>query len=459
MKHVEMSSVARYDNVPSVSLLRHDFNRLESTTMTFDQEYSCAQTEVYDAIIVGARISGAATAALLAGQGARVLLLDRVQFPATTVSCPIFFGNSLAVLDRIGALEAVEAIGAPRIRSYGTRTPDFDLVTTLPISNGYDYAYSIRRDVLDDAILNVVKQHPNVTLRENFTVNGLVQSEGRVVGVRGRQGGGATETILADAVIGADGKRSVVARLTEAGTYDSVAGQTAIYYAYYRDFAPLHEPSAVIYADPRTQKGVLVFDADAGLTVVSVGVAAADFESARRDPEATLEQLWRAVPELAERGKHATRATPVMGQAPMDSYYRQSFGPGWALVGDAGMYMDPITGQGINNALASAELFAAAWAKTRRRASWLNAMAGYQRRRDAATRPIYNLVALGAQAQQMSWMTDIGVNLGTPIFKAIARQPEIAQEYIGIFNGATTVGAFFNPLNLTRIMVRSAMRG
>ncbi|MBC8160380.1 MAG: FAD-dependent monooxygenase [Roseiflexaceae bacterium] len=422
-------------------------------------EHTPIQEDVYDAIIVGARIAGAATAALLARQGARVLLLDRARFPATTVSCPIFFGNSLAVLDRIGALAAVEAIGAPKIRSYGTRTPDFDLVTRLPESNGYDYAYSIRRDVLDDAILQTVIQHPNITLREGFTVSGLVQSEGRVVGVRGRAGSSATETILADAVIGADGKRSVVARLVEASDYDRVSGQTAIYYAYYRDFAPLHEPSALIYADPRTQKGVLVFDADSGLTVVSAGVAAGDFETAKRDPEGTLEQLWRAVPELAERGKHATRATPVMGQAPMDSYYRQSFGPGWALVGDAGMYLDPITGQGINNALTAAELFAEAWGKTRRRASWMNAMAEYQRRRDAATRPIYNLVALGTQAQQMSWMGDLGVDLGTPIFKAIARQPATVQQYIGIFNGATPVSSFFNPLNLTRIMVRSVVAG
>lgn len=413
------------------------------------------QDDVYDAIIVGARISGAATAALLARQGARVLLLDRVTFPATTVSCPIFFGNSLAVLKKIGVLDAVEAIGAPRIRYYGTRTPDFDLVTRLPESHGYDYAYSIRRDVLDNVILNNIKHEPNITLREGFTVSGLVQSDGRVVGVRGRQHGGPEETILADAVIGADGKRSAVARMVEAPVYDRLKGQTAIYYAYYRDFAPLHEPSAVVYADPRTQKGALVFDADAGLTVVSVGVVAAEFEAARKDPEGTLERVWRSIPELAERGKHATRATPVMGQAPIDSFYRQSYGPGWALVGDAGMYVDPITGQGINNALHSAELFAEAWARSRRRASWMNAMAEYQRRRDAATRPIYNLVAMGSQ---MQWAVEAGIDLGTPLFKAIARQPEAAQQYVGIFSGATPVAAFFNPLNLARIVVRDGVR-
>ena len=416
------------------------------------------QDGTYDAIIIGARISGAATAALLAAQGARVLLLDRATFPSPTVSCPIFFGNSLAVLDSIGVLGAVEAIGAPKIRYYGSRTPDFDLVTHLPESDGFDYAYSIRRDVLDKVILDQVRTRPNITLREGFTVSSLVQSQGRIVGVRGRQNGGPIELILGNGVIGADGKRSLVARMVDAPTYASIPGQTAIYYAYYRDFAPLDEPSAVIYADLRTMRGALVFDADAGLTVVSVGVPAADFETARQDPEATLERLWRDVPELAERGRNASRATPVMGQAPMDSYYRQSFGPGWALVGDAGMYLDPITGQGINNALRSAQLFSQAWAKTRRRASWMNAMADYQRQRDAATRPIYNLTAMGTQAQSMAWIADMGIDIGTPIFRAIARQPEVAQQYVGMFSGATTVAAFFNPLNIAQIIVRDGVR-
>lgn len=420
------------------------------------------QSDTFDAIVVGARISGAATAALLAEQGARVLLLDRVQFPATTVSCPIFFGNSLAVLQRIGVLPAVESIGAPKIRYYGTRTPDFDLVTRLPESHGFDYAYSIRRDVLDTVILNKVKQHPNITLREGWNASSLVQSQGRVVGVRGRQNGGSIETFFADAVIGADGKRSFVARMVDAPVYDRIPGQTAIYYAYYRDFAPLHEPSAVVYGDPRTQRGALVFDADAGLTVISVGVAEAEFEVARKDPEGTLERVWREIPELAERGQHATRATPVMGQAPVDSFYRQSYGLGWALVGDAGMYVDPITGQGINNALHSAQLFAEAWVKTRRRTGWMNAMHEYQRRRDASSRPIYNLVAATSQMQgTIQSAANMGFDLnriGTSLFRAVARQPEAAQQYVGIFSGATPVAAFFNPLNLARIIVRDGVR-
>lgn len=418
--------------------------------------------DTYDAIIVGARISGAATAALLAQQGARVLLLERAHFPAPTVSCPIFFGNSLAVLERIGVLRDIEAIGAPRITYYGTRMPAFDLVTRLPESHGRDYAYSIRREVLDTTILRRVQTHPNITLLEGFDVRDVVWSMGRVVGVRGRQSGGHEQTFYAEAVIGADGKRSVVARHVDAPVYDRIVGTTAIFYAYYRNFAPLAEPSAVVYGDPQRMKGVLVFDADDGLTVMSVGVPAEQFDIARKDPEGTLERVWRSMPELAERGRNAERATPVMGQGPVDSFYRQSYGPGWALVGDAGHYVDPITGQGINHALKGAELFADAWARTRRRTGWAQAMAEYQRQRDAATRPMWELIAFSAQMQQVQQqegpLQDLGMTLGNALFRAIARQPRVAAQYVGMFSGATPVRSFMNPVNLARVLVEDTLR-
>ncbi|HMQ34261.1 MAG TPA: FAD-dependent monooxygenase, partial [Chloroflexaceae bacterium] len=390
-------------------------------------------------------------------QGERVLVLERDRLPAPTVSCPIFYGNSMAMLERIGALAAVEAIGAPRITFYGTRLPSIglDLVARLPPSGGRDYAYSIRRERLDAAIYDVVAALPGVTVRQGFDVRGLAWGAGRVVGVRGRQGGGPEQTIYARGVIGADGKRSVVARHAAAPVYASARGRTAIFYAYYSGVAPLADPSAVVYGHPDRKTGILVFDADDGLAVVSVGVPAEQFAAARRDPEGAMARAWSAIPELAARLARAERATPVMGQGPLDSYFRQSYGAGWALVGDAGHYIDPVTGQGINNALRSAELVAEAWARTRRRSDWLGAMAAYQRHRDAYARPIYDMVAMG---EQFEGLARAGLDLGPLFLKAIARSPELSSRYIGIFNGATPVAAFFHPLSMARLLVEDQLR-
>jgi flavin-dependent dehydrogenase len=143
-----------------------------------------------------------------------------------------------------------------------------------------------------------------------------------------------------------------------------------------------------------------------------------------------------------------------MGQAPVDSYYRQSYGPGWALVGDAGHYVDPITGQGINNALRAAELFAEAWASTRRRSAWLGAMAAYQRRRDAYTRPFYDMIAAG---ERFASLARSGIDIGPPFLRAIARRPAVATRYVGIFNGVTPVSAFFSPLAMARLLLEDQL--
>lgn len=404
----------------------------------------------YDVIIVGARIAGATTAALLAAQGARVLVVDQATLPAPTVSCPVFFGNSLHVFERIGVLPAIEALGAPRIRRYGARSPNVDMVFRLPPSKGRDYGYAIRRDRLDTAILAQVRTRPGVTVREGFTVTGLVWGMGRVVGIRGRARGGAEETIYAYGVVGADGKRSLVARAVDTPIYARHPARTCLFYAYYEGFARLPEPSAIAYLDPETRTSALIFDADADLTVVSVALPAAQFATARTDAEGTLERIWRSFPEVAERGQAARRATRVMGQAPVDSFYRQSYGPGWALVGDAGHYIDPMTGQGINNAVQGAELLAEAWARTRRTAAWVDALARYQQQRDAASRPLYDMLNLG---RRVAWFAQRGIDLGTPLMQAIARRPAVASRYIGMYNGATPVAEFLHPLNLARILV------
>jgi 2-polyprenyl-6-methoxyphenol hydroxylase-like FAD-dependent oxidoreductase len=211
---------------------------------------------------------------------------------------------------------------------------------------------------------------------------------------------------------------------------------------------------------------VLVFDADSGLTVVSVGIPVDQFDVARKDAAGTLERVWRAIPPLAARGRQARRVTPVMGQGPQDSYYRQSFGHGWALVGDAGHYIDPVTGQGINYALRSAELLSRAWALRHRRAGLLGALDAYQQLRDSETRPMFNLVSFGARAQSGEFaelpfggiLGGLALQFNRRMLRAIADDPAISSRYVGIFNGATPISTFYNPANLAALLLNDSLR-
>ena len=81
--------------------------------------------------------------------------------------------------------------------------------------------------------------------------------------------------------------------------------------------------------------------------------------------------------DLAAIVERSARAEEYRGFAGEAGYFRQSFGPGWALVGDAGYFKDPLTAHGITDALIDAELLAQAAA-----ADTAIAFAGYQSARD-----------------------------------------------------------------------------
>jgi 2-polyprenyl-6-methoxyphenol hydroxylase-like FAD-dependent oxidoreductase len=75
-------------------------------------------------------------------------------------------------------------------------------------------------------------------------------------------------------------------------------------------------------------------------------------------------------------------------------YFRKPFGPGWALVGDAGYNKDFITAQGIQDAFRDAELCVQALDETSSgRRPFEAAMADYQAARDQQVLPMYEFTA------------------------------------------------------------------
>ncbi|MBA3943590.1 MAG: NAD(P)/FAD-dependent oxidoreductase [Herpetosiphonaceae bacterium] len=406
----------------------------------------------YNAIVVGGRIAGSATASFLSQAGARVLLLERATFPSAPVSVPVLFSNSLALLDKLGIRERVEAAGGTRMYHGGAWLDDLHLFAPVLPYHGINYNLGLRREVLDEILIDHARQQPGVTLRTGFTVTGLVWQDSRVIGVRGRQGGGAEETLYADVVVGADGMRSIVARNTKPREYRRRKGQNAPYYAYYRGFVQHMPAQSISYRG--SGFGVLVFPADNGLTAISVGVHKQLWPRVKADVETEFERLWRSIPDLAERGRGAERVGPVKGQEPRPAYYRLPFGPGWALVGDAGYMKDPVTGQGIHDALRSAELFADSWQQWRAGSAWNDAMRSYQQTRDRETKALYNLTYQSSKVpkrQQLSWFEHV-------LLRPLADDSDYAARFTGVYNGATDADQVIGPFAAIELMVRSLFR-
>lgn len=389
----------------------------------------------YDAIVVGARIAGAATALGLARQGARVLLLDAATFPSDTLSTHLLWSDALAALDRLGLLDATLATGAPpieRIRlafgRYGNEAP-------IPTQGDYPPLLSIRRIVLDALLLDRVRQTPGITLREGVTINAVMQTAGPVDGVRGavRQGGAAF-VAQARIAIGADGRHSAVARAVGAAEYDVVPPILATYYRYYRGVAPIDPPTFEAYRDAEGGFCYL-FPCDAGYWTLALSFPQADFDHVRRDHETKLAEQIARKDGLSARLAGAEAVSAWRGAGDLTNFFREAAGPGWALVGDAGYHRDPITGRGIADALRTAELLVAALARpANERAA---ALAEYGRARDTLVRPLYDFTVERPPAGVAP--DDWGANLGR-----IVRDPAHLSAYIGFMANVGPPEAFYS---------------
>lgn len=305
-----------------------------------------SETFDYDVIIVGSRVAGGVLAALLGQDNYRVLLLDRARFPSDTLSTHFFRAPALRAFHQAGVGEEVQA-AAPHL------TVNYNVIDGIvfpePVDQPDDYPFYIcvRRILLDDILVRRIRNIPAVTLCEGARAEALLREDGRITGVRWRESDQSREA-TAKAVIGADGVRSFVAKAVGAQLEHAEPVNRAMYYAYFRDLAPNQGPAAEFHY--RENNLVYCFPCDNELTLVAASVPVAEFGAFKRDPEDSFMRECESMSALAPRLLKAEREGPVRGTGSIPGWLRVPYGSGWALVGDAGMIMDPWSGQGIDQA-------------------------------------------------------------------------------------------------------------
>jgi 2-polyprenyl-6-methoxyphenol hydroxylase-like FAD-dependent oxidoreductase len=346
----------------------------------------------HDVIVVGARCAGAPTAMLLARKGYRVLAVDRATFPSDTVSTHLIHPPGIDALRRWGLLDRVIATGCPAIHTYAF---DFGLFTLTgsPGTDRRDVAYAPRRTMLDKILVDAASA-AGAEVREGFAVEEILFDAGRVAGIRGRGRGGATVTERTRVVVGADGLHSLVARAVDAERYHEKAPLLAAYYSYWSEL-----PVERFEAYSRPHRGFAAWPTNDGLTLVIGGWPYAEFESNKADIEGNFLRVIDLAPDLADRLRKARREERFAGMA-VPGYFRKPFGPGWALVGDAGYNKDFITAQGIQDAFRDAELCVRALDEAfAGRRPFEEAMADYQAARDAHVLPMYEFTVAFASLE------------------------------------------------------------
>jgi flavin-dependent dehydrogenase len=345
----------------------------------------------HDVVVVGARVAGSATAMLLARLGHDVVVVDQASFPSDTVSTHSMARSGMVQLRRWGLLNEVLDSGAPPIRQVTFNAGGTSISRTIKEKAGVDFLVAPRRYVLD-TILATAAERAGAEVRPGVTVTGLQRDgHGQVAGVQGHDHTGARVEIGARHVIGADGLRSRVAELAGARVDQAGPAGGAAQYAYY---AGGRWVGFEFFVAERSFAGV--FPTHDGQACIWVCNPAADARAVRRRAgsrgEAFDALLQQSHPELVERLRHARRTSPVQGMLRQPNQVRQAFGPGWALVGDAGYYRDAITAYGMSDAFRDAELLAVALDQALDGgAEGAAALAAYQHQRDQALREIFEL--------------------------------------------------------------------
>jgi 2-polyprenyl-6-methoxyphenol hydroxylase-like FAD-dependent oxidoreductase len=403
----------------------------------------------YDAVVVGARCGGAPTAMLLARKGYRVLLLDKAAFPSDTMSTHLVHPPGVAALDRWGLLDRLVATGCPPIETYSFDFGPLTIAGSPQPIDGIAHAYCPRRTVLDQLLVDAAIE-AGAELREGFTVDELVADDGTVTGIRGHEKGGPAMTENARVVIGADGRHSLVARTVQPERYNERRSHLAMYYAYWSDL-PVAGFETTVRAEHR--RGWAAAPTHDDLTVVPFGWPVEEFKANRTDVEANFLATIELAPEFAERVHAAKRESRFIGSAELPGYFRKPFGPGWALVGDAGYHKNPITAMGINDAFRDAELLADALddAFSGRRA-YEEGMSEYQQSRDRDALPVYEF-------------TDDFAQLRPPppemqqLIAAMHGNQQAMDGFVSVQADTLPAPEFFSPANVGRIMAEAGMAG
>ncbi|MEM9036365.1 MAG: NAD(P)/FAD-dependent oxidoreductase [Actinomycetota bacterium] len=346
-----------------------------------------------DVVVVGARCAGSATAMLLARAGIDVLVVDRSPPGADTLSTHALLRPGVQLLARWGLLDAVRDAGTPPVHRTVFHYDDQTIEVPIKADGEVDALYAPRRTVIDPILADAAAAS-GAEIRFGTQVVGLIRDGFRVAGVVVDDGAGRRE-IRARTVIGADGVRSLVAR-TVGAPVEHRAQRHRAYAMHYVD-GVAEDAYEYWFTSDDVDFGVM--PTNDHRAVVFLDVTPERFATDLRPdvPGGFVRLLEQSCPALADRVAGRPRLRPRTFPG-VHGFTRTPAGPGWALVGDAGCFTDPMSQHGMTSAFRDAELLAEQVLAVRRSLRSESAAGrAYRRSRDRIAIPLIDAVdgALG----------------------------------------------------------------
>ena len=412
--------------------------------------------KTFDAIIVGARVAGSAAAILLARDGRRILLVDKDAFPSDRLSTHIVLGGGTKVLERMGVLEMLERAGGVRFSKMRSIGPDFDYGGELAREGADDRGLCLGRVLMDAAMIDAARSFEGVTFRERFRLVDLLIEDSAVVGIRGEDASGVHE-YRAPLTIGADGMRSTVAQIgsarIDAFNRVDVPCARAYYYAYFEGVSRKSLGDEVVTEfESAPGAGNLVCRCENGLTVAATAFDAAEMQTFRTDLASNLRRYLNRSFEVRKMLEGATMVGKVFSSGLLNNTYRNPVTDGALLLGDAGLHVDPLFGQGHSMALMSAwivgELAREWFSSGRGNLIPVAMLADFTTRRDAELMPYYRASVRASQ--------ELGLDQGSRFAHRAASREQWAADEMIKFAQMLTPRAAFPSFRFARLMATAS---
>jgi len=375
--------------------------------------------EPRDVVVVGGGPAGSASAVFLRRRGHDVVLIDEARFPRDKVCGESVSPGSRRILADLGAAEAVAALGPHPLRGMTLTSPD----GTSFRGEYRDVAepgFAVRREALDKVLLDSARS-TGAEVREGVRATGLVFEDGSVAGVTCEDGRGP-ETLHARLVIGADGRRSVVARrlglLREHPTLRKFAVR-----GYWEGMEGL-EDRGEMHVGGGGYCGVAPLSA--GRANVTFVLDRREMARAGGDLETFYRETLRRWPQVHERLARAVPLGTPCAIGPLALQASRVSAPGALLVGDSAGFYDPFTGEGVTLALRSAEMAAAVADRALRSRSADGAdLRAYDCARHIATRDKFRINRMLQRV--VAWPS-----LSNLMARRLSRRPDLADRLVGI---------------------------
>jgi 2-polyprenyl-6-methoxyphenol hydroxylase-like FAD-dependent oxidoreductase len=373
----------------------------------------------YDALVVGARAAGAATAMLLARRGLRVLAVDKAVYGSDTLSSHALMRGAVTRLHRWGLLGKVWEAGTPVITKttfrYGAEVVELDVPATQEIPG----LAAPRRTVLDPILVDAAIEAGVAVHHETRLLIIRTEAGGRVRGATLGLADGSTVTITTDLLIGADGLRSMVARQLDVPVTRRGAHASAYIMQYFTDVDLPAGTYSWLYR-PGLGAGVISTNADTFCVFAAMPPDRFNTE-ARRDAAAAMADVLRALdPDLWRALSTGTTTGPIRSWPGVRGQFRTAYGPGWALVGDAGYFKDPFAAHGISDAFRDAELLT--------HATMGGDFARYERLRNELSMPVFDVLE---QIASYDWDLDTLPGLHVQLSQAMRDEEATAAALAG----------------------------